>query len=82
MTRHVGKTARLRRLPTGSQGLELVETADSLRGVEPLYDEALRPQFHFSQMRGWHNDVNESYDFWAKKLKARLVELRRGVPAR
>ena len=58
MTRHAGKTANLRRLPRGPQGLELIETANSLRGVEPLYDEALRPQFHFSQMRGWHNDVN------------------------
>lgn len=58
MTRHAGKTAELRRLPADSQGLELIETSDTVRGVEPLYDETLRPQFHFSQMRGWHNDVN------------------------
>lgn len=55
-----GKTFTLRvdRLPGTSHALENLEQADTLRGSEPLYQERLRPQFHFSSRRGWNNDVN------------------------
>ena len=36
----------------------LISTADRIPHLQPLYDEALRPQFHMSQMRGWNNDPN------------------------
>ena len=36
----------------------LFESADRIRNLLPLYDEPLRPQFHFSQKRGWNNDPN------------------------
>jgi fructan beta-fructosidase len=36
----------------------MFESSDKIRHLQPLYDEALRPQFHFSQMRGWNNDPN------------------------
>ena len=52
-----GQTARIvaRAAP---EILALIESSDQLRHLQPLYDEALRPQFHFSQMRGWNNDPN------------------------
>ena len=37
---------------------DMFESSDEIRHLQPLYDEALRPQFHFSQMRGWNNDPN------------------------
>ena len=42
----------------GSGGLDIVDQSDEIKGHESLYDEALRPQFHFSQQRGWNNDPN------------------------
>jgi fructan beta-fructosidase len=33
-------------------------SGNEIRHLQPLYDEALRPQFHMSQMRGWNNDPN------------------------
>jgi fructan beta-fructosidase len=49
----------------------LFESSDEIRHLQPLYDEALRPQFHMSQMRGWNNDPNgmcyydgEYHFFW------------------
>jgi fructan beta-fructosidase len=36
----------------------LLESSDQIRHIQPLYEEALRPQFHMSQMRGWNNDPN------------------------
>lgn len=32
--------------------------SDTLREADGFYREALRPQFHFSARRGWHNDPN------------------------
>jgi fructan beta-fructosidase len=50
---------------------KLFESSDEIRHLQPLYDEALRPQFHMSQMRGWNNDPNgmfyydgEYHFFW------------------
>jgi fructan beta-fructosidase len=57
MSEYVGKTAQI----TTAAAVEicaLIESSNEIRHLQPLYDEALRPQFHFSQMRGWNNDPN------------------------
>ncbi|MBX7256017.1 MAG: glycoside hydrolase family 32 protein [Candidatus Hydrogenedentes bacterium] len=38
--------------------LKQATLAESLIGGENLYQERLRPQFHFSPQRGWNNDPN------------------------
>lgn len=55
-----GKTVTLRvdKLREDSGALKQVEQSDTLRGDEPLYQEKLRGQFHFSSRRGWLNDPN------------------------
>jgi sucrose-6-phosphate hydrolase SacC (GH32 family) len=55
-----GKTGTvvIDKLPSDSQGLELIYQSDRLPGDAPLYGEAKRSQFHFSPMRGWNNDPN------------------------
>ncbi len=60
MSQYAGKTATVSvdKLPAGSRGLALLEASDTIRHTQPLYDEALRPQLRFSQMRGWNNDPN------------------------
>jgi len=65
---YVGKKARLRlrvlndkakrAVPAHSKALEMIDTGDTPRDIEPLYKERLRPLLHFSQMRGWNNDTN------------------------
>lgn len=45
-------------LPADATGLEQIESADEIQGAGDLYHEALRPQFHFTQRRGWNNDPN------------------------
>jgi len=45
-------------LPEGSQGVASIRQADDVPGVECLYQEKHRPQFHFSSRRGWNNDPN------------------------
>lgn len=44
--------------PVNGPGLALIESADEERHLLPLYDEAMRPQFHQSQKQGWNNDPN------------------------
>ena len=59
MSKYVGKTALLSMsTPNDQDGLALIESSDRERHLLPLYDESLRPQFHFSQKSGWNNDVN------------------------
>ena len=56
-----GKTAVLSVDPwilPGDGGLKTARLTDTIRGHEPLYDEALRPQLRFSQQYGWNNDPN------------------------
>ena len=55
-----GKEAvlKLDAMEPGPGGLNIVDQSDEIKGHESLYDELLRPQFHFSQKRGWNNDPN------------------------
>ena len=55
-----GKEAVLKvnAMEPGPGGLNIVDQSDEIKGHETLYDEPLRPQFHFSQQRGWNNDPN------------------------
>jgi len=57
MSEYLGKTAKVvaRAAP---EICEMFQSSDEIRHLQPLYDEALRPQFHMSQMRGWNNDPN------------------------
>jgi len=70
MHEYIGKTAKVvaRAAP---EICKMFESSDQIRHLQPLYDEALRPQFHMSQMRGWNNDPNgmcyydgEYHFFW------------------
>lgn len=38
--------------------LDRITQDDKIKGWETLYREPNRPQFHFTAMRGWNNDVN------------------------
>jgi len=68
MSEYVGKKARLRMwvlnekaknaVPADTKALAMIDTGNKPRGREPLYQERLRPQLRFSQMRGWNNDTN------------------------
>ena len=44
--------------PTWKTGIDAVHQGDTFPGQETLYQEKLRPQFHFSSRRGWINDTN------------------------
>ena len=46
------------KLREDSAGLRAIEQSDTVRGTEPVYQEPLRGQFHFSPQRGWNNDPN------------------------
>jgi fructan beta-fructosidase len=57
MSEYAGKTARISAV-AAPEVAAMIESSNQLRHLQPLYDEALRPQFHISQMRGWNNDPN------------------------
>ena len=70
MSEYVGKTATVI-AKAAPEVCAMFESSDDIRHLQPLYDEALRPQFHMSQMRGWNNDPNgmcyydgEYHFFW------------------
>jgi len=44
--------------PLKSKGFDAIYQADTFVGEENLYQEKLRPQFHFTSRRGWNNDTN------------------------
>lgn len=52
-----GKTAAIV-VENCSTDLSRITNGDTLPGNEPLYGEALRPQYHFTSKRGWLNDPN------------------------
>lgn len=60
LTPFKGKTLTITvdKLPEDSLGLKSIEQADAIKDAKNLYQEALRPQFHFSSKRGWLNDPN------------------------
>lgn len=53
----VGKKAKLSLGPDRA-GFKRIRQADELPATPNLYNEPLRPQFHFSQRLGWNNDPN------------------------
>jgi fructan beta-fructosidase len=55
-----GKTLRIEvtALPAGSQALVAIRQGNDVPDDIPPYGEKLRPQFHFTSRRGWHNDPN------------------------
>ena len=57
LSEYQGKTAKVvaRAAPDVCR---MFRSGDEIPHLQPLYDEALRPQFHVSQMRGWNNDPN------------------------
>ncbi|MGM0486375.1 MAG: GH32 C-terminal domain-containing protein [Planctomycetota bacterium] len=57
MEEYIGETATV--VARAAPGIcDMFESSDEIRHLQPLYDEALRPRFHMSQMRGWNNDPN------------------------
>jgi fructan beta-fructosidase len=45
-------------LPADSKALDAIVAADDVSGKAELYEERLRPRFHFTSRRGWLNDPN------------------------
>jgi len=70
MSEYVGKSAKIF-VRTVPQVVRMIHSSDKPKHIQPLYDEALRPQFHFSQSSGYNSDVNglcyydgEYHFFW------------------
>jgi fructan beta-fructosidase len=51
-------TVKVDKLPEDSAALSAIDQTDAIKDSESLYNEKLRPQFHFSPRRGWNNDPN------------------------
>jgi len=58
LTPFKGKKATLQVVGASKEAVDTIVQSDKLRMPENLYDEPMRPQFHFSQMIGWNNDPN------------------------
>ena len=41
-----------------SNAMDMLELGETIKDADQLYQEPLRPQFHFSTKRGWNNDPN------------------------
>ena len=44
--------------PQQRAGFDKISSSDTFPGEAEVYQEKLRPQFHFSSRRGWNNDPN------------------------
>lgn len=44
--------------PEKTAGIKEIYQSDQIAGVDSLYKETNRPQFHFTSKRGWNNDPN------------------------
>jgi fructan beta-fructosidase len=53
----IGETLTIQ-YPEEVKGLKEIYQSDQIIGADSLYQETLRPQFHFSTRRGWINDPN------------------------
>ena len=53
-----GKTVTFEVREATNIGISMIVQSDEIPGFCGFYSEALRPQFHFSQMIGWNNDHN------------------------
>ncbi len=51
-------TLQVNQLPEDSSGLSSIEQSEQLKDCQGLYQEKLRPQFHFTSRCGWLNDPN------------------------
>ena len=58
ITTFKGQQATLKVGDAVEEAVSLIVQADEIPGSDAFYSEALRPQFHFSQMIGWNNDPN------------------------
>lgn len=60
VSRFKGKTVQFKAAKTADleKAFELIHLSDKITSENPIYKEALRPQFHFSSRRGWLNDPN------------------------
>ncbi len=61
LSAYAGKTAKIAaKIPEDSRALDAIVGSEdvTLRLSQPLYQEALRPQLRFSQLKGWNNDPN------------------------
>lgn len=52
-----GKTLTIT-YPEKVKGLDDIYQSDQIAGIDSLYKEKNRPQFHFTSKRGWNNDPN------------------------
>ena len=52
-----GKTVTIT-YPENKQGLTLIYQDDHIAGQDSIYREKNRPQYHFTNRRGWNNDPN------------------------
>ena len=55
---HQTITVQVSKLSRDSTALSSIDQSDDIKGSRDLYQETLRPQFHFTSRRGWLNDPN------------------------
>lgn len=62
VSQYTGKKAKItaKKIPENSKALDAILGSDdvTVRYSQSLYQEALRPQLRFSQLKGWNNDPN------------------------
>lgn len=60
MEKYIGKEASLYTpvISTKSNAFDLIAFSNEIKGIESIYKEPRRQQFHFSSKRGWNNDPN------------------------